>query len=231
MVNKTRTLACLLQLLVEIHQNGNPHDERVAVTPGDSPAVKALLHRLPHQLKADTLSVLAFVPLSKDVFSPLAAECVQLSLNLTDTIDDPDLRRCAHLEEDKTFCPAGWRDEVSHRDVHEGQHLEPLASFIRAQLVAGGESQGQPRGTWRERAVFSCLAMLYSPDLIVKLMKPIVAASSHVLGNKDVDKETQDTVTKLIKDFAQHHSADFQSAVISLAGEQQAKLSTAISAS
>ncbi|XP_050922896.1 importin-4 [Lates calcarifer] len=83
------------------------------------------------------------------------------------------------------------------------------------------------------KTVFSCLAMLYthSPDLIVKLMKPVVAASSHVLGNKDVDKETQDTVTKLIKDFAQHHSADFQSAVISLAGEQQAKLSTAISAS
>uniref|UniRef100_A0A669ELT2 Importin 4 n=1 Tax=Oreochromis niloticus TaxID=8128 RepID=A0A669ELT2_ORENI len=40
----------------------------------------------------DTLSVLART-IGKDVFSPLAAECVQLGLNLTDTIDDPDLRR------------------------------------------------------------------------------------------------------------------------------------------
>uniref|UniRef100_A0A8C8GCV5 Importin N-terminal domain-containing protein n=1 Tax=Oncorhynchus tshawytscha TaxID=74940 RepID=A0A8C8GCV5_ONCTS len=80
----------------------------------------------------DTLSVLART-IGKDVFSPLAAECVQLGLNLTNAIDDPDLRRCtyvvllglaphltaittimllslkstegvtAHLEEDKTF--------------------------------------------------------------------------------------------------------------------------------
>uniref|UniRef100_A0AAX7SQK7 IPO4/5-like TPR repeats domain-containing protein n=1 Tax=Astatotilapia calliptera TaxID=8154 RepID=A0AAX7SQK7_ASTCA len=41
----------------------------------------------------DTLSVLART-IGKDVFSPLAAECVQLGLNLTNTIDDPDLRRC-----------------------------------------------------------------------------------------------------------------------------------------
>lgn len=44
-------------------------------------------------LLLDTLSVLART-IGKDVFSPLAAECVQLGLNLTDTIDDPDLRRC-----------------------------------------------------------------------------------------------------------------------------------------
>uniref|UniRef100_A0A673B5J0 Importin 4 n=1 Tax=Sphaeramia orbicularis TaxID=375764 RepID=A0A673B5J0_9TELE len=43
----------------------------------------------------DTLSVLART-IGKDVFSPLAAECVQLGLNLTDTIDDPDLRRCTY---------------------------------------------------------------------------------------------------------------------------------------
>uniref|UniRef100_A0A673B807 Importin 4 n=1 Tax=Sphaeramia orbicularis TaxID=375764 RepID=A0A673B807_9TELE len=44
----------------------------------------------------DTLSVLART-IGKDVFSPLAAECVQLGLNLTDTIDDPDLRRCTYV--------------------------------------------------------------------------------------------------------------------------------------
>ncbi|XP_041817240.1 importin-4 [Chelmon rostratus] len=83
------------------------------------------------------------------------------------------------------------------------------------------------------KTVFSCLAMLYtnSPALVVKLMKPIVAASSHVLGNKDVDTETQNTLAMLMKEFAQHHSADFQAAVTSLPGEQQARLSAAISAS
>lgn len=35
--------------------------------------------------------------IGKDVFSPLAAECVQLGLNLTDAIDDPDLRRCTYV--------------------------------------------------------------------------------------------------------------------------------------
>lgn len=43
----------------------------------------------------DTLAVLART-IGKDVFSPLAAECVQLGLNLTQSIDDPDLRRCTY---------------------------------------------------------------------------------------------------------------------------------------
>lgn len=43
----------------------------------------------------DTLSVLART-VGKDVFSPLAAECVRLGLNLTNNIDDPDLRRCTY---------------------------------------------------------------------------------------------------------------------------------------
>ncbi|CAB1457445.1 unnamed protein product [Pleuronectes platessa] len=82
------------------------------------------------------------------------------------------------------------------------------------------------------KTVFSCLAMLYthSPDLVVKLMKPIVAASSDVLGNKDINEETQNNVALLMREFAQRHLADFQLAVIPLAVEQQAKLSAAISA-
>nr|XP_055037898.1 importin-4 [Misgurnus anguillicaudatus] len=43
----------------------------------------------------DTLSVLART-VGQEVFSPLAAECVQLGLNLTDAVDDPDLRRCTY---------------------------------------------------------------------------------------------------------------------------------------
>lgn len=83
------------------------------------------------------------------------------------------------------------------------------------------------------QTVFSCLAMLYThnPTMIVNLMKPIVSASSHVLGSKDLDTETQSTLSMLMQQFAQHHSADFQAAVTSLPVEQQAKLSTAITAS
>lgn len=47
-------------------------------------------------LLSDTLSVLAR-SVGKDFFSPLSSECVQLGLNLTDTIDDPDLRRCTYV--------------------------------------------------------------------------------------------------------------------------------------
>ncbi|XP_054622268.1 importin-4 isoform X1 [Dunckerocampus dactyliophorus] len=54
----------------------------------------------------DTLSVLART-IGKDVFSPLAAECVQLGLKLTDSIDDPDLRRCTYslYSAVSTVCP------------------------------------------------------------------------------------------------------------------------------
>lgn len=81
------------------------------------------------------------------------------------------------------------------------------------------------------KTVFTCLVMLYthSPALVVKLMKPIVAASTHVLGNTKVDKETQNTVAELLKEFTQRHPADFQAAVTSLPGEQQATLSAAVS--
>ncbi|KAM9712667.1 importin-4 [Menidia menidia] len=83
------------------------------------------------------------------------------------------------------------------------------------------------------KTVYTCLAMLYkqSPALIVKLMKPIVAASSHVVGNKDVDIETQNTLVLLIREFAQNQSADFQAAVSSLPAEQKSRLAAAISAS
>lgn len=81
------------------------------------------------------------------------------------------------------------------------------------------------------KTVYSCLAMLYthSPALVLGLMKPIVAASSQVLGNNKVDQETQSMLALLMRDFAQQHSAAFQAAVSSLPGEQQAALSAALS--
>ncbi|XP_049604734.1 importin-4 [Syngnathus scovelli] len=81
------------------------------------------------------------------------------------------------------------------------------------------------------KTVFSCLAMLYShsPALIVKLMKPIVDSSCHVLSNKEVDKETQKILATLLKQFTKQHLADFQAAVNSLPGDEQAKISAVIS--
>uniref|UniRef100_A0A3B4WKT9 Importin 4 n=1 Tax=Seriola lalandi dorsalis TaxID=1841481 RepID=A0A3B4WKT9_SERLL len=81
------------------------------------------------------------------------------------------------------------------------------------------------------KTVFSCLAMLYthSPALVSTFLvcfsvipKLLICFSS---------SETKKTVAMMMKDFFQHHSADFQSAVMSLSGEQQDKLSVAISAS
>ncbi|XP_028290609.1 importin-4 isoform X2 [Gouania willdenowi] len=82
------------------------------------------------------------------------------------------------------------------------------------------------------KTVFSCLAMLYthSAGLVVKLMKQIVAASPHVIGNKKVDAEAQNILVALIKEFAQNHSSDFQSSVTLLSAEQQQQLSNAVSA-
>ncbi|KAF7667322.1 hypothetical protein LDENG_00067550 [Lucifuga dentata] len=83
------------------------------------------------------------------------------------------------------------------------------------------------------KTVFSCLAMLYKHNttMIVNLMKPIVAASSHVLGSKDLDTKTQSTLSTLMQQFAEHYPEDFQAAVTSLPVDQQAKLSTAIATS
>ncbi|XP_071384446.1 importin-4 isoform X2 [Centroberyx affinis] len=83
------------------------------------------------------------------------------------------------------------------------------------------------------KTVYSCLAMLYthSPALVVSQIKPIVAASSQVLGTKDLDAETQNTLAMLMREFTQRHSAEFQGAVTSLPAEQQAKLSAAMAAS
>ncbi|XP_028288585.1 importin-4-like [Parambassis ranga] len=83
------------------------------------------------------------------------------------------------------------------------------------------------------KTVYTCLAMLYthSPALVVNLMKPIIAASSHIIGNKKVDKDTQETLVLLMKNLAQNHCADFQAAVTSLPAQQQASLSAVITAS
>ncbi|XP_040921767.1 importin-4 [Toxotes jaculatrix] len=148
--------------------------------------------------------VVSDYPMMLSVFSNLLAK-------------ESDLRVIDNL------CAALCRMILSNKDAIP---LEQVVPALVARLPLKEDLE-------ENKTVYSCLAMLYthSPDLIVKLMRPIVAASSHVLDNKNVDKETQDTVAILMREFAQHHSADFQSALISLAEGQQAKLSVAISAS
>lgn len=78
------------------------------------------------------------------------------------------------------------------------------------------------------KTLYNCLTMLYSrnPAVIVQQLKPIVATSSYVLGHKDVDQETQTAVILLLRQLALQHSADLNSVVAALPGDQQAKLIT-----
>uniref|UniRef100_A0A3Q2P7D8 Importin 4 n=1 Tax=Fundulus heteroclitus TaxID=8078 RepID=A0A3Q2P7D8_FUNHE len=83
------------------------------------------------------------------------------------------------------------------------------------------------------QTVLSCLTLLYkhSPALVVKVMKPVVAASCHVVGHKDVNQETQSCAVALMKELAQKHGAEFQAAAASLPAEQRAKVAVAVSSS
>uniref|UniRef100_A0A672L5E4 Importin-4-like n=1 Tax=Sinocyclocheilus grahami TaxID=75366 RepID=A0A672L5E4_SINGR len=366
----------------------------------------------------DTLSVLART-VGKEMFSPLAAECVQLGLNLTDAVDDPDLRRCtyilfsavsdvspdcldpqltpittvmllslrstegvtAHLEEDKQFVLLDEDDaddeggegdavfdeegetEVDDRDVagfsvenacidekedalgeiafNTGVAFQPFleSSFQqvyelrdfphedvrRAAFGAMGQFCRAQHKVWKEnpteanhqalhkllqvvlpcfleavrqdrerqvvmailesmnavikscqgealqapgilaeisntikdvlkkkvfpalvarlplkedmeenKTIYSCLTFLYShnPLLVVSHLRPIIsAAAAHLLGVKDVDNETRNTLLMLLRGLAQHHTQEFESAVISLPDEQRNKMTMAVTQS
>ncbi|XP_030625358.1 importin-4 [Chanos chanos] len=83
------------------------------------------------------------------------------------------------------------------------------------------------------KTVFSCLAYLYTnnPALIVSHLKPIMSVATHVLGTKNLDDETQNTLLMLLKDVAQRHSQEFQSAVTSLPAEQKTKVTAVVTQS
>ncbi|XP_063063252.1 importin-4 isoform X2 [Engraulis encrasicolus] len=80
------------------------------------------------------------------------------------------------------------------------------------------------------KTVYQCLAFLYAnnPALIVGQLKTIVAASNHVLGTKDIDEETQNTLLLLLRDIAQSHAQEFQGAVMSLPADQQPRMTAAV---
>uniref|UniRef100_A0A8C5FQN6 Importin 4 n=1 Tax=Gadus morhua TaxID=8049 RepID=A0A8C5FQN6_GADMO len=93
----------------------------------------------------DTLSVLART-IGKDVFGPLAAECVQLGLNLSNTIDDPDLRRC-------TYSLYSAVSTVSPDCLTP--HLDSITTVMLMGLKSTeGVTAGPPRRTRRSDVLF-----------------------------------------------------------------------------
>ncbi|KAG9356003.1 hypothetical protein JZ751_000847 [Albula glossodonta] len=83
------------------------------------------------------------------------------------------------------------------------------------------------------KTVFKCLTFLYShnPSMVVSHMKSIVSASSHALGTKDIDTDTQNTILLLLREFAQSQSQEFQGAVMSLPAEKRDPLTAAVTQS
>ncbi|XP_024248484.2 importin-4 [Oncorhynchus tshawytscha] len=121
------------------------------------------------------------------------------------------------------LCAALCRMIMSHM---EGVPLEQVFPALLACLPLKEDME-------ENKTVYSCLAMLYSqnPAMVVSQIKPIVSASSHVLGTKDLDPETQNTLVMLLRDVAQRHSQKFEGAVRSLPAEQKMKLTAAVSQS
>ncbi|XP_035612736.1 importin-4-like [Oncorhynchus keta] len=121
------------------------------------------------------------------------------------------------------LCAALCRMIMSHM---EGVPLEQVFPALLACLPLKEDME-------ENKTVYSCLAMLYSqnPAMVVSQIKPIVSASSHVLGTKDLDPETQNTLVMLLRDVAQRHSQKFEGAVRSLPAEQKIKLTAAVSQS
>ncbi|KAM9488712.1 importin-4 [Clarias gariepinus] len=83
------------------------------------------------------------------------------------------------------------------------------------------------------KTVYSCLAFLYShnPALVVSHMKPILSAAAQVLGTKDIDAETQNTLVMLLRDMGQRYSQEFESAVMSLPVEKRTNMTTLVTQS
>ncbi|KAM9552687.1 importin-4-like isoform 1-T1 [Salvelinus alpinus] len=108
----------------------------------------------------------------------------------------------------------------------EGVPLEQVFPALLARLPLKEDME-------ENKTVYSCLAMLYSqnPALVLSQIKPIVSASSHVLGTKDLDTETQNILVMLLQDVAQRHSQEFEVAIKSLPAEQKMKLTGAVSQS
>lgn len=105
------------------------------------------------------------------------------------------------------------------------------------------------------------LTLFYFSLQVVNHLKPIISAAAHLLGMKDVDNgervleyfyfilrmtliihhiyiytylfflETQNTLFMLLRGLAQHHTKEFENAVMSLPDEQRNKMTMAVTQS
>ncbi|XP_017325180.1 importin-4 [Ictalurus punctatus] len=121
------------------------------------------------------------------------------------------------------LCAALCRMIMSHT---EGVPLEQVLPALLDRLPLKEDLE-------ENKTVYSCLAFLYShnPALVASYMKPVLCATAQVLGTKDIDADTQNTLVMLLRDISQRYSTEFESAVMSLPVEQRTKMTSSVAQS
>ncbi|XP_067234291.1 importin-4 isoform X2 [Chanodichthys erythropterus] len=121
------------------------------------------------------------------------------------------------------LCAALCRMIMSHV---EGVPLEQVFPALVARLPLKEDME-------ENKTIYSCLTFLYShsPVLVVSQLRPIISAAAHLLGMKDVDNETQNSLLMLLRALAQQHTQEFENAVMSLPDEQKNKITMAVTQS
>ncbi|KAJ8413236.1 hypothetical protein AAFF_G00092320 [Aldrovandia affinis] len=121
----------------------------------------------------DTLSVLAR-SVGKNVLGSLAAECVQLGLNITDSVDDPDLRRCTYslfsaVSSVSPDCVTPHLSAITTMMLLSLRSVEGVTTYLEEDQqfalldeededegdMALDEEEGESRGVFRDVAGFS----------------------------------------------------------------------------
>ncbi|KAL1248814.1 hypothetical protein QQF64_022132 [Cirrhinus molitorella] len=150
---------------------------------------------------------------------PIIASDFPMMLSLFSNLlsKESDLRVIDNL------CAALCRMIMSHV---EGVPLEQVFPALVSRLPLKEDME-------ENKTIYSCLTFLYShnPVLVVSHLKPVISAAAHLLGMKDVDNETQNTLLMLLRGLAQQHTQEFQSAVMSLPDEQKNKMTMAVTQS
>ncbi|KAG7335643.1 hypothetical protein KOW79_000336 [Hemibagrus wyckioides] len=121
------------------------------------------------------------------------------------------------------LCAALCRMIMSHT---EGVPLEQVLPALLERLPLKEDLE-------ENKTVYSCLAFLYShnPALVVSHLKQILSATAQVIGTKDIDADTQNTLVVLLRDISQRYSQEFESAAMSLPAEQRTKMTASVAQS
>lgn len=78
--------------------------------------------------------------------------------------------------------------------------------------------------------VFKCIAFLYekNPSQVAAHINDIARIFGHVLGTKEIEPDTEQTLVIILRDLAQRFPQELQNAVMSLPNEMSTKLRTAL---